>query len=73
MADESQGLSLLLVDDDAELCQMVREFFEQNGHILECAQHGTEGLKRASERDFDLVILDVMLPGMNGFTVLNHL
>ena len=73
MADESQGLSLLLVDDDAELCQMMREFFEQNGHILDCAQNGTEGLKRASERDFDLVILDVMLPGMNGFTVLNHL
>jgi two-component system response regulator CpxR len=73
MADESKGFSLLLVDDDAELCEMMREFFEQNGHALECAQNGPEGLKRASERDFDLVILDVMLPGMNGFTVLTHL
>lgn len=73
MADECKGLSLLLVDDDAELCQMMREFFEQNGHALKCAQNGPEGLKCASEGEFDLVILDVMLPGMNGFAVLNQL
>jgi two-component system response regulator CpxR len=73
MAEESKRLSLLLVDDDAELCQMMREFFEQNGHSLECVRNGPDGLKRATEQAFDLVILDVMLPGMNGFTLLNQL
>ena len=71
--EESEGLTLLLVDDDAELCEMMREFFEQNGHTLHCVRNGTEGLKCAMEQKYDLVILDVMLPGLNGFTLLNQL
>jgi two-component system response regulator CpxR len=71
--EESEGLTLLLVDDDAELCEMMREFFEQNGHTLHCVRNGAEGLKRAVEQPYDLVILDVMLPGLNGFTLLNQL
>jgi two-component system response regulator CpxR len=67
------GLSLLLVDDDAELCEMMREFFEQNGHTLDCVHDGSSGLQRAVDQHYDLVILDVMLPGMNGFTLLNQL
>jgi two-component system response regulator CpxR len=72
-SEESEGLTLLLVDDDAELCEMMREFFEQNGHTLHCVRNGAEGLKRAVEQPYDLVILDVMLPGLNGFTLLNQL
>jgi DNA-binding response OmpR family regulator len=71
--NESDGLTLLLVDDDRELCEMMREFFEQNGHTLDCVCNGPEGLKRAVEQPYDLVILDVMLPGLNGFTLLNQL
>jgi len=71
--EQSDGLVLLLVDDDAELCEMMREFFEQNGHKLHCVRNGTEGLKHAIEQNYDLVILDVMLPGLNGFTLLNQL
>jgi len=71
--DESGRLTLLLVDDDAELCEMMREFFEQNGHTLDCVRNGTDGLKRAVEQKYDLVILDVMLPGLNGFMLLNQL
>lgn len=75
MADTNHpdGLSLLLVDDDAELCEMMREFFEQNGHTLDCVHDGSSGLQRAVDQHYDLVILDVMLPGMNGFTLLNQL
>jgi len=72
-ADESKGLKLLLVDDDAELCEMMREFFEQNGHTLDCSLNGSDGLKCAIEQTYDLVILDVMLPGMNGFMLLSQL
>src|SRR5215472_12384114 len=52
---------------------MMREFFEQNAHTLDCVRNGTDGLKRAVEQKYDLVILDVMLPGLNGFTLLNQL
>ena len=72
-ADESKSLNILLVDDDAELCEMMREFFEQNGHALDCVRNGIDGLERAVEHDYDLVILDVMLPGMNGFMLLAQL
>jgi two-component system response regulator CpxR len=66
-------LSLLLVDDDAELCSMMGEFFAQNGLHLECAHNGRDGLDRALNGAYDLMILDVMLPVFDGFTVLQQL
>ena len=71
--DRSKPLSLLLVDDDAELCSMMREFFAQAGHRLECAYNGREGLACALNGSHDLVILDVMLPVLDGFAVLQQL
>jgi two-component system response regulator CpxR len=73
MDGETQILRLLLVDDDAELCGMMREFFQQQGHKLECAYDGRTGLASALANDFDLVILDVMLPVLDGFGVLQQL
>jgi DNA-binding response OmpR family regulator len=72
-AEAGKHLSLLLVDDDAELCEMMREFFAQAGHRLECACTGREGLAAALRGGFDLVILDVMLPGVDGLAVLEQL
>ncbi|HLH07699.1 MAG TPA: response regulator transcription factor [Terriglobales bacterium] len=69
----SESLALLLVDDDAELCEMMREFFVENGHRLDCEHNGRDGLARAVEREYDLVILDVMLPAISGFTLLHQL
>ncbi|HWE83564.1 MAG TPA: response regulator transcription factor [Terracidiphilus sp.] len=71
--DRQKPLSLLLVDDDAELCSMMREFFAQAGHRLECAYNGREGLACAVNGAHDLVILDVMLPVLDGFAVLQQL
>ncbi len=65
--------SLLLVDDDAELCAMMTEFFAQAGFAVECACNGAEGLARAMNGAYDLVILDVMLPALDGFAVLEQL
>ncbi|HEV2401673.1 MAG TPA: response regulator transcription factor [Candidatus Sulfotelmatobacter sp.] len=67
------AVSLLLIDDDAELCGMMKEFFGQAGHHLECALNGRDGLARALKGNYDLIILDVMLPMMDGFTVLHQL
>lgn len=66
-------LSFLLVDDDTELCGMMREFFAQAGHHLECAHNGREGLTCALNGAHDLVILDLMLPVLDGFAVLQQL
>jgi DNA-binding response OmpR family regulator len=71
--ERSKSLSLLLVDDDAELCGMMREFFAQAGHRLECVHNGREGLASALNGSFDLLILDVMLPVLDGFEVLRQL
>ena len=71
--DRHKPLSLLLVDDDAELCGMMSEFFAQLGHHLECAYNGREGLADAQNGNHDLVILDVMLPVLDGFALLQQL
>lgn len=72
-AERQRSLSLLLVDDDVELCNMMREFFAQEGHHLDCAYNGREGLTAALNASYDMVILDVMLPILDGFELLQRL
>jgi len=72
-ADKQKQLSLLLVDDDVELCTMMKEFFAEAGHRLDCAHNGRDGLDRALNGAYDLMVLDVMLPVFDGFTVLQQL
>ncbi|HXS20245.1 MAG TPA: response regulator transcription factor [Steroidobacteraceae bacterium] len=66
-------LRILLVDDDAELAGMMTEYFARSGHRLDCAYNGRDGLVRALEEHYDAVVLDVMLPTINGFSVLQRL
>src|SRR5215469_1858015 len=66
-------LAILLIDDDAELCGMMRELFGEAGFKLDCAFNGRDGLARALKSSYDLVVLDVMLPMIDGFTVLQQL
>jgi DNA-binding response OmpR family regulator len=66
-------LSLLLVDDDAELCSMMQEFFGEAGHHLDVAYNGRDGLTRILSGSYDLIILDVMMPVVDGVTVLQHI
>jgi two-component system response regulator CpxR len=72
-AENQNQLSLLLVDDDVELCGMMKEFFAEAGHRLDCAYNGRDGLSSALDGAYDLVILDVMLPVFDGLTVLQQL
>jgi DNA-binding response OmpR family regulator len=71
--EKQSALSLLLVDDDQELCSMMTEFFTLAGHRLEFIHNGRDGLTAALSGAHDLVILDVMLPALNGFEVLKQL
>ena len=64
---------VLLVDDDTDLCSLMREYLARHGVGVLCAHTGTSGLSHALQSGFDLVILDVMLPNMDGFDVLRQL
>ncbi|MBF0455530.1 MAG: response regulator [Magnetococcales bacterium] len=64
---------ILLVDDDLELCSMIAEFLVGDGFSCETAHDGQEGLKKALGRSFDALVLDVMMPKMNGFDVVRKL
>ena len=64
---------LLLADDDPELSLMLKEYLEGNGFQVETVSDGPLALKRALDENFDLVILDVMMPGRNGLDVLRDL
>ena len=64
---------LLVVDDDVKLCRLIREYLEPLGYEVSVAHTGTEGLEKALADEFDAVILDVMLPRLDGFEVLKRL
>lgn len=63
---------ILLIDDDVELCELVAEYLEGEGFDLEVAYDGVSGLDQAQNKTYDLIILDVMLPGLTGFEVLRR-
>jgi len=71
--DTQRQLTLLLVDDDEELCGMMKEYFAETGNRLDCVFDGKEGLACAQDGSYDLMILDGMLPTMDGITVLKQL
>ncbi len=65
--------NIIVIEDDRELCELLKEFFQAENFELETVHDGLEGLRRVSEGNPDLVILDVMLPGINGFDVLKKI
>jgi two-component system, OmpR family, response regulator CpxR len=70
---EQKAKRILLVDDDTNLCELMREFFAPYGYCVESAYDGRRGLACALDCPFDLVVLDVMLPVLDGFEVLRQL
>ncbi|HKI47981.1 MAG TPA: response regulator, partial [Desulfobacteria bacterium] len=69
----NSGENILIIDDDEKLCRLVQEYLGAMGYHVESAHTGSEGLKMAMGGDFHAVILDVMLPEMDGFEVLRKL
>ena len=68
-----QAVNLLLIDDDSELCSLLEEFLKREGFSVSCEHDGHTGLEHALHPDIDLVVLDVMLPGLDGFEILRRL
>ncbi len=64
---------VLLVDDDLELCSMQGEYLSNEGFAVQMYHDGESGLEEALSGDYDLILLDVMMPKLNGIEVLRRL
>jgi two-component system response regulator CpxR len=62
-----------VVDDDAKLCRLIRGYLEPLGYEVSIANDGMAGLELALKESFDAMILDVMMPKLNGFELLKRL
>ncbi len=60
-------MKLLVVEDERRMMELLRQGLSEEGHTVSCAVDGSEGLRMVRERNFDVVILDVMMPKMDGF------
>jgi len=66
-------MQLLLADDDIELCQLLQEYLQQEGFSVDLVHDGQMAIQQVSSKDYDLLILDVMMPVKNGFEALNDI
>ena len=66
-------MSALLVDDDAKLCGLLRDYLEGFGFSLDVAEDASSGLEKAVANEYDVILLDMMLPDMDGLDVLRRL
>ena len=64
---------ILIIDDDTDLCDLLRDYLTPEGFLVEAVHNGVEGVERAVSGQQALVVLDVMLPGINGFEVLRRI
>jgi signal transduction histidine kinase/sugar lactone lactonase YvrE/ActR/RegA family two-component response regulator len=65
----AESLRILVVEDDALVAEVVCDLFAQLGHVAERAAHAMDALRRAAADDFDLIVLDLDLPGLDGFAL----
>lgn len=65
-------MNILLIEDEVSVSNFIRKGLEESQHCVTLAYEGTMGLKLAMEQEFDLIIMDVILPNMNGFEICHH-
>ena len=64
---------LLIIDDDKELCALLTEYLEPEGFIIHAIHNGVEAAAECTTHHYDIILLDVMLPKLNGFDVLRNI
>ena len=62
-------MKILIIEDETSIAELERDYLELSDFEVELEEDGSKGLKRALDEDFDLMILDLMLPGMDGFEI----
>ena len=60
---------ILIIEDETSIAELERDYLELSDFEVELEEEGSKGLARALNEDFDLMILDLMLPGMDGFEI----
>jgi DNA-binding response OmpR family regulator len=70
---ETSPIKILIVDDDKKLCRLVGEYLAPMGYAVEAAHTGMAGLEMALAGDYHAIILDIMMPGMDGLELLKEL
>ena len=70
---ESSGQPILVIDDDRKLCRLIHDYLQPMGYAVTAVHTGPEGATRAVEGAWHAIILDVMLPGLDGFEVLKQI
>ena len=73
MADEKQGKKVLIIEDDKFLGELLVKRLSQENFFIELATDGEAGITKAIDLKPDLILLDILLPGMNGYAVLEKL
>ncbi|MGW7674314.1 response regulator transcription factor [Streptomyces sp. NPDC054775] len=66
-------MRVLLMDDDARLVELLRRGLRSEGFAVDAVSNGLDGITRAAEERYDVILMDVMMPGLNGFKVCAHL
>jgi len=66
-------MKILIVEDDVTLSRMYQKKFEHEGFVVSAAYAGNEGLSRAQREIPDVILLDIMMPGVDGFSVIRTL
>ncbi|GGC57293.1 heavy metal response regulator transcription factor [Undibacterium terreum] len=66
-------MAILVIEDDLKTGDYLKKGLRESGYSVDLARNGTDGLHMALENDYDLVILDVMMPGKDGWTVMSSL
>src|SRR5580765_3802217 len=64
---------VLVIDDDRKLCRLIKDYLSPMGYDVDAVHTGPEGVEKAAEEKWDALILDVMLPGLDGFEVLKRI
>lgn len=65
--------NILIIDDDIGLCQLLKKCVQKESLTADLVHTGTDGLLQVAQNNYHLIVLDVMLPGMDGFQVLQKI
>lgn len=68
MLQEQQPMRILIVEDNIDIAENIADYLEAQGHVTDYAMNGIGGLHLALTQNFDAIVLDIMLPGMDGLT-----
>lgn len=65
--------NILVIDDDQELCSIMKRYMDREGYIVDFVHTGSRGILQVEKNDYHLILLDIMLPEIDGFSVLSEI